>query len=77
MTRCEADHSAFALHSKSGLCLYLVVYVDDIVISGNDSMGILGLKSHLHSQFQTKDLGPLRYFLSIELAQSSSAIVIS
>jgi len=44
------------------MCIYLVEYVDDIVITGN---GILWLKSHFHFQFQTKDFGPLRYFLGI------------
>ena len=77
MTRCETDHFVFSLHSTSGLCIYLVVYVDDIVITGDDSDVILKLKSHLHSHFQTKDLGPLRYFLGIEVAQSLSDIVIS
>jgi len=76
MTRCETDHLVFFLHSKSGLCLYHIVYVDDIVIIGDDTVGILYLKSHLHSQFQTKDLGPLRYSLGIKVAQSSSGIVI-
>ena len=40
MTRCEADHSVFSIHSPSGKCIYLVVYVDDIVITGNDTIGI-------------------------------------
>ena len=75
MTHCEVDHSVIFLHSKSGLCFYLV-YVDDIVITGDDSTGILRLKSHLHRQFQTRDLGPPRYFLGIEVSQSSSSSVI-
>lgn len=77
MTRCEADHSVFSIHSPSGRCIYLVVYVDDIVITGNDTDGIQRLKSHLFKQFQTKDLGPLKYFLGIEVAQSSSGIAIN
>nr|KYP44998.1 Copia protein [Cajanus cajan] len=77
MTRCEVDHSIFFLHSSSGLCIYLVVYVGDIVINGDDSSGICRLKSHLQCQFQMKDLGPLRYFLGIEIAHSTSSIAIS
>ena len=77
MTRCEADPSVFFIHLPSDLCIYLVVYIDDIVIIGNDSAGILCLKSHLHSQFQIKDMGPLKYFLGIKVAQSSSGIAIS
>ena len=58
--------------------MYLfVVYVDDIVITGNDQDGITNLKQHLFKHFQTKDLGKLKYFLGIEVAQSSSGIAIS
>ena len=76
MTRCQSDHSVFFQH-KNGKCIYLVVYVDDIVITGNDQAGISLLKEHLCTHFQTKDLGKLKYFLGIEVAQSKSGIVIS
>ena len=55
----------------------MVVYVDDIVITGNDQDGITDLKQHLFKHFQTKYLGRLKYFLGIEVAQSRSGIVIS
>ncbi|RDX96421.1 hypothetical protein CR513_20926, partial [Mucuna pruriens] len=57
--------------------VYLVVYVDDIVITGNDEVKISQLKQYLFSHFQTKDLGHLKYFLGIEVAQSKEDIVIS
>lgn len=47
-----------------------MVYVDDIVITGDDSGGIASLKQFLQQQFHTKDLGRLRYFLGIEVARS-------
>nr|KYP73916.1 F-box/LRR-repeat protein 5 [Cajanus cajan] len=56
--------------------IYLV-YVDDIVITGDDQEGIKALKQHLFKHFQTKDLGPLRYFIGIEVAQSKFGIAIS
>ncbi|KAK2376474.1 putative mitochondrial protein [Trifolium repens] len=78
MTRCEADHSVFFLHSSSGQRIFLVVYVDDIVITGDDPDGVQRLKGHLFKKKnQTKDLGPLRYFLGIEVVQSSSGIAIN
>ena len=46
------------------------MYVDDIVITGGDSKGILSLKSFLHRQFHTKDLGMLKYFLGVEVKRS-------
>ncbi|RVW40309.1 Retrovirus-related Pol polyprotein from transposon RE1 [Vitis vinifera] len=59
------------------MCIYLVVYVDDIVITGHYQDGIQKLKQHLFTHFQTKDLGKLKYFLGIEIAQSSSGVVLS
>ncbi|RVW70033.1 Retrovirus-related Pol polyprotein from transposon RE2 [Vitis vinifera] len=60
-----------------GQCIYLVVYVDDIVITDSDQNGIQKLKQHFFTHFQTKDLGKLKYFLGIEIAQSSSGVVLS
>ena len=51
--------------------------MDDIVITVSDSKGISSLKSFLHSQFHTKDLGMLRYFLGIEVLQSKHGIFLS
>ena len=53
------------------------MYVDDIVITESDSKGISSLKSFLHGQFHTKDLGMLRYFLGIEVMQSKHGIFLS
>ena len=36
MLRSTADHSVFYHHNSSGQCIYLVIYVDDIVITGSD-----------------------------------------
>ncbi|KAL6326828.1 hypothetical protein AAG906_011005 [Vitis piasezkii] len=77
MLRSTADHSVFYHHNSLGQCIYLVVYVDDIVITGSDQDGIQKLKQHLFTHFQTKDLGKLKYFLGIEIAQSSFGVVLS
>ena len=51
--------------------------MDDIVITRSDSSGISSLKSFLHGQFHTKDLGMLRYFLGVEVMQSKHEIFLS
>ena len=76
MTRSETDHSVFYRHWNVG-CIYLVVYVDDIVLIGSDHHDIFQIKQHICHNFQIKDLGKLRYFLGIEVAQSNHGIVIS
>lgn len=50
MIRSEADHSVF-YKCSSNKYIYLVVYVDDIVITGDDHDGIAGLKQHLVQHF--------------------------
>lgn len=76
MTHNEAYNSLFYHHSSLGY-IYLVVYVDNIIIIGSDQCGIQRLKQFLNCHFQTNDLGKLRYFLGIEVAQSKNDIAIS
>ena len=76
MQKSKSDHSVFYRNSSSGIIL-LVVYVDDIVITGSDSKGISSLKSFLQSQFHTKDLGMLRYFLGIDVMRNKHGILLS
>ena len=69
MQNSKLDHSVF--YRKSSSCMILlVVYVDNIVITGSDSKGISSLKSILHNQFHTKDLGTLKYFLGVKVMRS-------
>jgi hypothetical protein len=76
MKKSKCDHSVFYQQSEVALIL-LVVYVDDIVITGSDSKGISALKSFLQANFQTKDLGMLRYFLGIEVTKCKKGIFLS
>ena len=77
MTQSTSNQSIFYHHTTSGRCIYLFVYVDDIVITNSDQEAIRKLKQHLFNHFQTKDLGKLKYFLGIEIAQSNSGVVMS
>ena len=55
----KSDHSVFYQQIDAGMIL-LLVYVDDIVITGSNTLGISSLKAFLNSHFQTKDLDPLK-----------------
>ncbi|RVW66431.1 Retrovirus-related Pol polyprotein from transposon TNT 1-94 [Vitis vinifera] len=76
MNKSEKDHSVFYKKSAASIIL-LVVYVDDIVITGNDHAGISDLKTFMHSKFHTKDLGELKYFLGIEVSRSKKGMFLS
>ena len=71
------NYSVFYHHTSTRHCIYLIVYVDDIVITSSDQDSIKKLKQHIFSHFQTKDLGKLKYFLDFEVTQSNSRVVIS
>ncbi|XP_070012764.1 uncharacterized mitochondrial protein AtMg00810-like isoform X2 [Nicotiana sylvestris] len=55
----------------------LVVYVDDIIITGDDSVEVTSLKQFLDSQFKIKDLESLHYFLGIEVCSVSGGVILN
>ncbi|KAK2405521.1 putative mitochondrial protein [Trifolium repens] len=67
------DYSLFVLQ-ESELHLVVLVYVDDLIISGNNCNAIQKFKAYLHTCFHMKDLGVLKYFLGVEVARSSTGI---
>ncbi|XP_061359908.1 uncharacterized mitochondrial protein AtMg00810-like [Gastrolobium bilobum] len=72
----QADHSMFTLSTASSFTV-LLVYVDDVVLSGTCMTEILRVKAFLHDNFRIKDLGILRYFLGLEVARSQSGILLN
>jgi hypothetical protein len=54
----------FIRRSDSGLIL-LLLYVDNIIITEDDTVGIRNLQKILCQQFEMKDLGSLNYFLGL------------
>ena len=75
-SQCNGDHTLFYRHSKLHITI-LAVYVDDIIITGDDVEEIERLKGNLNKTFEVKDLGKLKYFLGIEVARSSKGIALS
>ncbi|KAG7536932.1 Integrase catalytic core [Arabidopsis suecica] len=72
----ESDHTLFTLQSPQGIVVVLI-YVDDLIISGDNKEGINNTKTFLKSTFDIKDLGELKYFLGREVCRSPEGLFLS
>lgn len=70
------DHSLF-IKAKDNTVLFLLVYVDDLVITGNSESEIESFKVFLKNKFKIKDLGELKYFLGIEVLKSKNGLCLN
>ena len=70
----NSDHTLF-LNKEKGRITCLIIYVDNMVITGNNEEEISNLKK-LFMEFEMKDLGNLKYFLGIEVLRSKREISI-
>ena len=73
----QGDHTLFFKHSSEGKKAILIVYVDDIIMTRDDSEELERLKKLLENEFEIKDLGELKYFLGMEFARSKRGIFVS
>jgi len=69
-----SDYSLFTLQ-QGAVQLNVLVYVDDLIISGSHLKDILKFKDYLSSCFHMKDLGVLKYFLGVEVARGPDGFV--
>jgi len=67
--RSYADYSLFT-YQKGDKFMALLVYVDDLVLISNERELCAQFKVYLNNCFCIKDLGPLKYFLGIEVTRN-------
>ena len=60
----NSDHTLF-LKYRNGKITALIIYVDDMIITLNDEEETINLQRYLANEFEMKNLGGLKYFLSI------------
>lgn len=70
------DYCLF-VRNKAGSFIALLVYVDNLLITGNHEKGIAELKGKLHELFTIKDLGHARYFLGLEIIGKKEGMYIN
>ena len=67
----RSENDSFrCIRRTSGGCTVLLIYVNDVFISGNDSACIAPLKTHLMRCFMMKDLGSFTYFLVLKTSKN-------
>lgn len=72
----KSDGSLF-IKKIGNILLYVIVYVDDIIVTGNHQASIDQFVTDLDTRFPLKDLGPLNYFLGIEVSPTSNGLFFS
>ena len=70
------DTALFVQRLSNGITLILL-YVDDMIITRDDSIGVRSLQHFLSQHFEMKDLGILNYFLGLEFTLSSDGYYLS
>jgi hypothetical protein len=72
----KVDTSLFILKVNHDIC-YLLVYVDDILLTGSNSSLLQSLITLLSSEFKLRDLGSAHYFLGIEVTPTSMGLMLT
>ena len=72
----NADTSLFFLN-KNDLTMFVLVYVDDIIVVSSTGKATDALLRQLKSEFALKDLGELHYFLGIEVSKVHDGLVLT
>ncbi|XP_044478603.1 uncharacterized mitochondrial protein AtMg00810-like isoform X1 [Mangifera indica] len=73
----QADNTMFYKRSEKGKISILIVYINDIILTGDDSEELVNIKKKLARDFEIKDLGLLKYFLGMEFARSRKGIFVN
>uniref|UniRef100_A0A3Q7G220 Reverse transcriptase Ty1/copia-type domain-containing protein n=1 Tax=Solanum lycopersicum TaxID=4081 RepID=A0A3Q7G220_SOLLC len=63
--------------NESNKIVLILVYVDDLLITGSNSQLIQNTKTMLQAHFKIKDLGEMRYFLGLEIARNKEGIIVN
>jgi hypothetical protein len=72
----KADTSLF-FYNKGGVTIYVLVYVDDIIVASSSDKATTTLLQDLKGEFVVKDLGELQYFLGIEVKKVNNGTVLT
>jgi hypothetical protein len=72
----RSDSSLF-IYNKASVIMYVLIYVDDIILTGSHSAAITDLLNSLKRDFAVKDLGSLNFFLGLEVLPNADGVLLS
>ena len=73
LTQSHSDPNLYFSHVGNHT-IALLVYVDDILITGSHFTLIAQLKQHLHNNFKTNDLGPIHRYLGVQFDRTPTGL---
>ena len=74
--RSDTDHCLYTKQAKDGSLLILILYVDDMLLAGNNIDEIAALKSKLNATFDMKNLGDANHILGMRIVRNRDKKVI-
>lgn len=74
--KCDYEHTLFVKINKEGNMLIVSLYVDDLLLTGNDELMFVEFKKSMKDEFDMTDLGKMKYFLGLEVQQKSDGVFI-
>ena len=72
----KSDTSLFIFNSNGNI-FYLVVYVDDILLTGKDALLLDRLTNDLNKKFTSKNLGQIHYFMGVEAYRDAMGLYLT
>lgn len=76
-SQAQTDHTMFMKYSEGAKITVLIVYIDYIILTGDDVLEMSRLKESLALEFEIKDLRALKYFLKMKVARSKKGIMVN
>ena len=73
--KCTQKQAVY-IRGKIGASIIVSVYVNDLIVTGEDAATIADFKKKMFGEFDMSDLGMLHYYLGIEVAQENGVITI-
>ncbi|KAL0433702.1 UNVERIFIED_CONTAM: Retrovirus-related Pol polyprotein from transposon RE2 [Sesamum latifolium] len=74
--KCDYEHTLFIKWQDEKIVI-ISLYVDDLIVSGNDELMLTEFRNSMKNEFEMTDLGRMRYFLGLEVLQKPDGIFIN